>query len=107
MYMCAREGRAGGGWGEHCTTLVWPRARFECMQNMVETAEQYSGGVDIAQVQAPTSTATNAELAWHLCVTALLHVYDARLGWWCDPGPSTPSRKFVPKRVMCACGSAF
>lgn len=40
-------------------------------ENWLETAEQVSGGVDMNQVQAPTSSATPAELAWHFMLPGL------------------------------------
>lgn len=44
-------------------------------QNMVETAAQMSGGVDPAQVQAPSDQSTDAERAWNTFLPALTSGY--------------------------------
>ena len=40
-------------------------------ENTVETAEQMAGGVRLSEVQAPSSDATDAELAWHFFLPGL------------------------------------
>ncbi|KAJ3440172.1 alpha-amylase-related [Anaeramoeba flamelloides] len=50
------------GW--ECRSHQW--AVIAASQNWVDTAEQIQGQLDISQVQNPTSSATPAEVAWHL-----------------------------------------
>lgn len=44
-------------------------------ENAVETAEQVSGGVRLSEIQEPTSSATEAELAWHFFLPGLTSGY--------------------------------
>lgn len=59
------------GWAED--ERNW--AVITAAQNRVETAEQIAGGVNIAQVQNPDGSATNAELAWHFFLPSLTSGY--------------------------------
>lgn len=59
------------GWAED--ERNW--AVITAAQNRVETAEQIAGGVNIAQIQNPGTTATNAELAWHFFLPSLASCY--------------------------------
>lgn len=44
-------------------------------QNVVEQAEQMSGGVRLDQIQSPTSSSSPAELAWHFFLPSLTSGY--------------------------------
>jgi Glycosyl hydrolase family 57 len=55
------------GWD--CNQRNW--AVITAGQNFVDTAEAAMGGVNPAQVQQPTSSATPAELAWHFFLPSL------------------------------------
>ncbi|MBN1766317.1 MAG: hypothetical protein JW860_13740 [Sedimentisphaerales bacterium] len=59
------------GWAED--ERNW--AVITAAQNRVETAEQIAGGVNIAQIQNPDSSASNAELAWHFFLPSLTSGY--------------------------------
>lgn len=59
------------GWAED--ERNW--AVITAAQNRVQTAEQIAGGVNIAQIQKPTMSASNAELAWHFFLPALTSGY--------------------------------
>ncbi len=60
-----------GGWAED--ERNW--AVITAAQNRVQTAEQIAGGVRIEQIQAPTSAATPAELAWHFFLPSVSSCY--------------------------------
>ena len=59
------------GWAED--ERNW--AVITAAQNRVLTAEQIAGSVNISQIQNPTGSASNAELAWHFFLPSLTSGY--------------------------------
>jgi hypothetical protein len=60
-----------GGW--QVDARNW--AVITAAQNMVETAEQIAGGVDISEIRKPSGSASDAELAWHFFLPSVTSGY--------------------------------